>query len=81
MSHTELKTEIIELIGEIMNTGRYGNTAESILNNCCAEELQRADIRSYDDFENLMNLGRIDERDLVALRNKLSQIRERQINR
>ena len=74
MSRSELKTQINDLIGEIKNNGRYGNTERSVLSNCCAEELQRADIRSYAQFENEMNRGMIDIRDLEAIRNKLRQI-------
>ena len=74
MSRSELKTQINDLIGEIINNGRYGNNERSVLSNCCTEELQRADIRSYAQFEDEMNRGLIDERDLLAIRNRLRQI-------
>lgn len=74
MSRSELKTQIMNLLDNIKNTGRYGNTERSVMSRCCAEELQRADIRSYTQFEEEMNRGLIDERDLEAIRNKLRQI-------
>ena len=76
MSRSELKTQIMNLLDNIKNTGRYGNDERSVMSNCCEEELRRADIRSYAQFESELNRGLIDERDLEAIRNKLTQISE-----
>ena len=76
MSRTELKTQIVNLLDNIKNTGRYGNSERSVMSSCCEEELQRADIRSYAQFEDEMNRGMIDIRDLEAIRNKLRQINQ-----
>lgn len=77
MSRSELKTQIMNLLDNIKNTGRYGNTERSVLSNCCEEELQRAGIpNSYRQFESELNDGKIDELDLQAIRNRLRQISE-----
>ena len=66
----------MNLLDNIKNTGRYGNDERRVMSRCCEEELQRADIGSYSQFESELNRGLIDERDLEAIRNKLRQISE-----
>lgn len=77
MSRSDLKVNIIKLLTDLKDkndkSGRF-NSSKTILQTCCRDILEDAEIRSYPQFENELNTGMINDTFLRKINERLQRI-------